>query len=370
MKYLLTFIPLKHFFFGNERTFREDYVAVSEYFPQPTQLLGTLRLTLAEQHGLLKQYKNGRYSKQPEALKALTGTAKAHTFAENSDLGRIAGLSPMFIVNRSLDNAYFPTPFDVDVQIQRAQTSIMDDDGRIVTVDYPQKVSLSYLSLAKIGEYTYLKGYDMKRHTPQMLGNASFWNAYMQGETRAINAVLPFEYDAQSGRGVFVAHTQVGIGLDGKQTVEGKFYGKTDYTLAKGFAFAAVIDFDGKIEDAYVQIGAEASMFKMEVRPLEETPLREHPVVSRIFTPQREGGKLVAISDMMLQTTQQPVDFALVPYFRSVASIKSEKGKYVGTHRVRRTAPSGSVFYLSADALPSCVEGAYAKMGYNRYIRL
>jgi CRISPR type III-B/RAMP module-associated protein Cmr3 len=353
MKYLLTFKPLKHFFFGNERTFRLDYAAVSEYFPQPSQLLGALRLTTAQQYGLIKQYKNGRYPKHPRQVTALTGTAKAHTFMHNDDLGKINQLSSMFIVKQSLNDAYFPTPFDVHIE-----------KGE-------EEVSLSYCKLAKIGQSFYLEGYDVKNHSTQMLGNAAFWHSYMKEEYTCHHAVEPFEYDHEKACGIFVKHMQVGIGLKHKQTIEGAFYSKTDYTLAEGFLFAAVFDFDGELKDDIVQIGAESSLFEMKVTPLAETGLTEHPIVSRLFTAPENGKKQLALSDAMIPDVKAlQVDFTLIPYLKKMAAVKMEKGRYIDMHKAKHIVPCGSIAYLKEGETLSLSVGAYSKMGYNQFITI
>jgi|GEM_PF-6596585 len=371
MKYLLTFKPLGHFFFGNERTFKEDYVAHSEYFPQPTQLLGALRLVIAQQYGLIKQYRNGRYTKDPQTLQALTGTAKAHTFMENDDLGKIAMLSPMFLASESLDDAYFPTPFDLNATITYGSHMMATESEEIIPVKYPQKVTLSYLTLANIGGYYYLDGYNVKHHSPQMLGNSVFWKAYLNGEERAVNALFAFE-DSSEHKGIFLPHEQVGIALDkGKQTIDEKFYVKKDYTLNEGFLFACLLDFDGEIEDDYVQLGAEGSLFKMEVHPLSQTPLSQHPVIVSLQNAPKAGGKAVAISDVMVEHKDvSPLHFALVPYVKRSASLKRDKERYMGVHPLKQVAPAGSIFYLKEqESMPSNI-GAYAKMGYNQFISL
>jgi hypothetical protein len=116
MKYLLTFKPLKNFFFGNDKTFSDDYFAISSYFPQNTQLLGALRLFIAEQNKLIHVHRNGKYSNEPNKLKQKIGTASSEDFLTNTDLGKIKNLSQMFIVNKNIDDAYFPTPFDTYIQ--------------------------------------------------------------------------------------------------------------------------------------------------------------------------------------------------------------------------------------------------------------
>ena len=153
MKYLLTFKPLKNFFFGNNKTFSDDYVAISEYFPQNTQLLGAIRLFIAEQKGLMHVHKNGKYSNNPEALKKLIGTASSKDFETNANLGRIKNLSQMFIVRNDLNDAYFPTPLDIEIS----------NEG------------IRYYALANIGEDYFLKNYDVKKASSQKFANGTFW---------------------------------------------------------------------------------------------------------------------------------------------------------------------------------------------------
>jgi len=371
MKYLLTFKPLKHFFFGNERTFRKDYVAVSEYFPQPTQLLGALRLTIAQQHGLIKQYKNGRYPRKPRPVRDLTGSAKAHDFMHNDDLGKIRSLSSMFIVNKELDDAYFQTPFDVDIMFEKSDASSITEEEKILPISYSQKLKLNYLKLSSVGKKVYLKGYDVKKHHEQMLGNANFWSSYLEEKGSAINAVQPFRYDSQTGQGVFVRHMQVGIALNNKQTIDGKFYSKTDYTLSKNFLFAAVLDFDGEIGDDIIQLGAESSLFEMKVILLEKAACVSHPVISRLSDISTIGERSIAISDVMMEENSSGnIDFALVPYMKKMASVKMHKGRYEGLHTIRQLAPAGSVIYGKETKLNKSNIGAYGKMGYNQFITI
>jgi hypothetical protein len=163
----------------------------------------------------------------------------------------------------------------------------------------------------------------------------------------------------------------VGIGLEHKQTVEGRFYAKTDYMLSKKLRFACLLAFDGKIEDGLIQIGAEGSMFRMEVKHLEETALVSHPLVSCMFEPTEHGTKMVALSDVLVEESEAlHAKFALVPYLKRFAPLKTHKGKYVGTHKVRTVIPAGSVVYMHEGKLPQCIEGAYTKMGYNRFVAL
>jgi len=371
MKYVLTFTPLKHFFFGNEKTFREDYVAISEYFPQPVQVLGALRLSIAQQYGIIKQYKNGRYPKHPKQMRELTGSAKAPDFKTNGDLGKISFISPMFITDSECKSGYFPTPFDVKITQQNSHSSIMDDSGKIISVNYPQKLSLSYYKPKSLSHATYLDGYNPKEASPQMLANANFWDAYLNQKDRVINGALPYDVEKQSGLGVFVPHTQVGIALNHKQTIDGKFYKKIDYTLARDFCFGCILEFEGEIRDDIVQLGAESSLFRMRVQPLDSVELQNHPLIKAMFQPQNQGEKIVAIGDMIAQDSScLNAKFALIPYLKHMAMLRSIKGRFDGLHTTHTIIPAGSVIYTHQESSISLYEGAYIKMGYNQFIRV
>lgn len=380
MKYLLTFKPLKHFFFGSNRTFSDDYLAHSEYFPQNTQLLGALRLFIAEQHGLIKVYKNGKYSKRPEELKVLTGTAKSSNFIDNNDLGKINNLSEMFIVNKEVTDAYFSTPLDVNFSFKTKKIDVNGEEKEVS--DYGKETTVNYYELAQIDAQYFVKGYDVKKTNHQLLSNQNFWNAYIDHETSFINGVLPLEYDKDSREGVFVSHQQVGIGLNNKQVIEKAFYSKVDFSLSESFMFAAIFDFDGNIEDGFIQIGAESSLFEMKAIEYEESKLTNHPIVSQFFTNVSDADKVVALGSAILHDTKDIATyFSIVPYYKRFGMLKSEEDasskskdknntKFKGKTAQKRVVPPGSVFYLKDGEFQSKNIGAYAKMGYNQFIKV
>jgi CRISPR type III-B/RAMP module-associated protein Cmr3 len=362
MKYLLTFKPLKSFFFGNDRTFSVDYVAASEYFPQNTQLLGAIRLFIAEQNQLMHVHKNGKYSNDPNELKKLVGTASAKDFDTNDNLGKIQSLSQMFILNRSLDDAYFPTPMDVKIEFDHHGTQIIGDDGKIHLVNYPQKAKLTYYELAKIDENYFLKNYDVKNNSSQMLGNRNFWNFYLKKEPRSINGL-------QQYNDVFIPHTQVGIGLENKKTIEGAFYSKTDYQLSESFLFGCLIELEERIiNDGIIQIGAEGSLFELHVMPFADTKLQDHPIVSRLFQTPEPNEKLVCISDTMLTHTDElDAYFTIAPYYKNFAMLDNDYARHKGKTAQKRLIPAGTVAYIK-NKMPKQPQGAYAKMGFNQFI--
>lgn len=368
MKYLLTFKPLKNFFFGNRQTFNskgvsdeKDYLAISEYFPQNTQLLGAIRLFIAEQNKLMHLHRNGKYSNEPEKLKKLIGTASSKDFDLNSDLGAIQNLSQMFIVNSDIDDAYFSTPFDIEINKQQVR----------------------YYELANIEDNYFLKDYSAKNASYPYLAKSSFWQKYINKEKLSFDDLEEFDYDAQNKKGVFVKHTQVGIGLENKKTVDGAFYSKVDYNLADGYLFSCLVDFDGELEDGVIQIGAESSLFELKILKYEDTNLISHPIVSKLFTQVQYGDKLVAISDVMLDSTKElNSHFWIVPFYKKFAMLKSQDEgfnngsskhknyqKFSGKTKQKRLVPQGSVFYTKAQTdLTNHSLGAYSKMGYNQFL--
>jgi len=355
MRYLLTFKPLKNFFFGYDKTFSEDYFAISEYFPQNTQLLGALRLFIAEQNNLMHMHRNGKYSNEPEKLKELIGDASASTFEANTNLGKIKNLSQMFIVNTTLDDAYFPTPFDIEVT----------------------KESIKTYTLAHIGDDYFFSDYDVKKNSPQYLAGKQFYSAYLDNETLRRDTLTPFDYDEDEKVGVYRRHTQVGIGLDKKRVIvdeeeNGKFYAKVDYILDDGYLFGAVIELEDEIiGDGIIQIGAESSLFELKVQKLETTQLDDHPVIEQLFSQPKEGSKVIALSDIMVPDTKEIASiYSVIPYYRKLRMIKSKtRNSFQGKTDPKRLLPAGSVFYFDKDVvLNKPAQGAYAKMGYNQFI--
>ena len=364
MKFVLTFKPLKNFFFGSDRTFSEDYVAVSEYFPQNTQLLGALRLFIAEHYKLMHVHKNGKYSNEPQKLKKLIGTASSANFLENDDLGKIQNLSQMFLVPESLDDAFFPTPFDL----------------------FEKETTLGSYTLSSLDNSYFLKDYDVKNLMQQKLGNKNFWKAYIEGTTPLMEDTQPFEYTndntTKNESGFFIRHSQVGIALENKKTIDGAFYSKTDFQLREGYLFACLIELeDAVFSDGIIQLGAESSLFELSITPLEETKLEEHPVVSCLFQQPDLNKKLVCVSDTMLHDRDRLDElFSIVPYVKTFSMLQSDKKsfevkssqrksytKFKGKTQLKRVVPAGSLFYLNSK-LPQTAQGAFKKMGFNQFI--
>ena len=328
---LLTFKPLKPFFFGGRVNFSNDNYVFSRYFPQTTQILGALRLFIGEKKGLIKVYKNGRYSKNPEKLKDLIGDAKPEDFEVNDNLGYIKYLSPMFLVSKDKKNFYYPTPFDV----------------------YEEDKKVKIYELTKLKNSYYFKGYDSKKGIQEYLGDQNFWNGYINNNPTNI-----LKYND-----IFKEVSQVGIGLKQKRTIEGKFYYKVSYNLEEDFLFACVVDCN-EIENGEIQIGADGSMFKMEVsefnfnHPLFETLINGKKILKE---------KSVALSESFGNLENLDIPYIAQPYdFKMIKYKKDGKiYKFGGKTTYKRLIKRGSVFYGNVNFKAT---GAYEKISFNKFL--
>jgi hypothetical protein len=255
----------------------------------------------------------------------------------------------MFVVNRAITDAYFPTPFDIEIS----------------------EAKITYYELANIRGSYFLANYDAKNSSSQKLGNSNFWKNYLQKNELSNRDLENFVFNKDAKSGVFIEHNQVGIGLVKKQTIEGAFYAKMDYSLSNNFLLGCIIELDSKIiENGIIQIGAESSLFELTITPLIDTSIINHPVIANIFEPPQKGEKIVAISDAILESTNEfHSHFTIVPYYKNFAMLNSDYGNFKGKTEQKRVIPSGTVSFINEQVMPYNPHvGAYAKMGYNQFI--
>lgn len=363
---LLRLKPLKPFFFGKERVFTNSFYARSEYFPQQTQITGALRLFWMEQNGLLKLHKHGKFCTPDKKEKAreLVGDAGSETFDTNDNLGRIAFISPMFVIKKDeecITDALFEIPSDIvkkDCLYRIARPKILHE-----VISSKPVVFLEHYS-AKVG---FQKG----------LGGKEFWKLYKNG--KAPKCFTSYE-------DVFVPYDQVGIALDeNKQTIDEQFYTKKSYNLHKNFELAIIIqvDEDGlgeeeKLRDGIISLGAENSLFKMKVSDVPHT-LENHPVINAIQNDtSTKGTKLVLLGDTMLDhSIQKDAYFQIVPdrvKFKMMKHKTDQKRDKLNPSTAKTQEklliPKGSIYYFNQPNRLPPAKGAYAKMGFNVYLTL
>ena len=331
---LISFKPLKPFFFGGEVGFGDDYIAKSKYFPQTTQLLGAIRLFILEKKSLIKVYKNGRYvrdySKTPQEDESIKKAIEL--VGDENNLGKIKLISPMFVIDKN--NLYYPTPFD-----------IQKIDGEYKILEYK-----------KIGDIKYLKNYKAKEGLKQYLGGKKFWESYVNNKIDSS--------DLKDFDDIFIEVSKVGIGVDKKENIEGMFYVKKAYLLKEGYKLACFIDFDDEFNfNGKITLGADGSVFEINEEKIDNYKLH---VIYKAFCEDKKffSNKKVAISDVFYPESVK-AEFKIIPQSSTFEIIDKTKDTFKGKKESKRIYKRGCVFYNAT--LPS-VDGIYKLMQYNKFI--
>ena len=376
---LLKLSPLKPFFFGKESVFTNTHYAISEYFPQQTQIIGALRLYWMEQNNLMRVHKDGKYVpfEKKEFARKLVGNASALDFEKSDNLGAISYISPMFILesqNKCVKDAIFELPCDI---VKKECEYVVAKPKYLDKIVSSKPVVL-------------LEDYDVKMGFLKGLAGCKFWESYINNKTLS----CIYEYDD-----IFESYEQVGIALtDDKQTQDGMFYTKKSYILKENYSFGLLINIDEDIiasmpekeninilTDGVISLGADGSMFSLEVSDIPKI-LESHPLISNIKNKTEiKGKKIVLLSDSILPTSI-PKDsyFQIIPDkvpFKMMKSkkvkleledkkdymIKEQKQSYIKTEE-RLLVPKGSVYYFKTQGILEEAKGAYSKMGFNQFL--
>jgi CRISPR-associated protein Cmr3 len=213
---LITLKPLTPFFFGYNETFGKkgtNYYVKSALFPQQSAILGMLRREILVQLGFLTrkiqdEWVDLEFSNE---AKKYVGSGKFKNFDDEIDLGKIKSISPVFLVKN--DEFYFLVP-DIKKAIKKIQNEYFID----------------------FGEKGY-KGFDfVVKHYKN------------DGKYQLKDVFIPYEMSGNS-----------------KKDEMDSFYKKIAYKL-NDFEFAFLIDCDIDIKDSVVKLGADSSMFKMNIK--------------------------------------------------------------------------------------------------------
>lgn len=363
---LIELKALKPFFFGRHNVFTNTHYAVSEYFPQQTQIMGALRLYWMEQNKLMRVHKDGKYvphEKKPYAVN-LVGDVGSTNFQYYDNLGCIKAISPMFVLkkeNECIKDAFFEIPSDIvkkctnKVAIPKVLQGIVSDKPTVLLCDY-----------------------DAKEGFVSGLAGADFWRAYIDYEASG------FVYGHDT---LFEPYEQVGIGLKNKQVVKGQFYTKQSYKLTKNHSFGLLIDIDDDklkelddkndtnkkqeympLADGIISLGADSSMFTLNISDIPSC-IAAHPLIENIqCKTQKQGTKIVLLSDSILDESIDTHAFfqivqGKVP-FKMLASRSGTKSNE------KLLVPRGSVYYFKSNTQLQDAKCAYAKMGFNHYLTL
>ena len=367
---LLKLKPLKPFFFGKETNLKNTNHAISEYFPQQTQLTGALRLYSMEINSLMKVYKSGRFCVPPQREKALelVGDANSHNFITNDNLGKFDFISPMFIIKTKgecIRNALFEIPSDI----------VKKDNCYIIAT--PKKLS----DITSSKTTTLLQNYDVKEGFVNALGGIEFWDDYIEFK----NPKNIIQYSE-----VFEPYKQVGIGLkNNKQVNEGQFYTKISYNLKENYEFGVIIKSaeENLIKNGIITLGGENSTFKLEVLDIPYS-LKCHPIIQNFQNDRKQKGKkIVLLSDSILTNSiNENAFFQIVEHkvlFKMMISqeektIETEKGTFTKHQRYntdkksdeKLLVPKGTIYYFNTPSTIEEATGAYKKMGFNTFLIL
>ncbi|MEZ4885618.1 MAG: type III-B CRISPR module-associated Cmr3 family protein [Chitinophagales bacterium] len=269
--YFIRLTPLDKYFFGGEVTFGADgagsnYLVHSNRYPQQTSILGVLRKELLIQNGLLEdrfksqlledQFKDQLLTDKPTKadITALIGEKGFRLESKSrANFGVIEAISPVFL--HSKEGIYLQIPADQGwhFSLLKGHSLMKESKGQIPCLK--QKEGDKWLNFSeKKGLKDFLQCVDK-------------------------------EIQQEPNKKMFVEKSQIGIkkNLSGN-TEKNAFYKQTFYTLKDSFAFGCYVTLsDGeKLKDGLdtiVEMGAERSGFRMEVKKVTDTTLAFDPKV-------------------------------------------------------------------------------------------
>jgi len=235
-KYLITFTPVEAFFFGGDVSFADNYYVQSDKFPSQPTIIGALRASLLTRKGYMLQHKNGRYipKEYREHADLLTGKTRLNSLTEDSnvDFGIIQKISPCFLVDKYLTNAYFPIPNDIiklknDTQFHQRIFQSKKGLANNCSMTY-ESIPIQYLKASN----TLLKQKDIDAHGA-FYGGKQFFQQYLKNHPIESTNIIHID-------NYYISHRQAGIGLEKRKVKDGAFYVKTHYTLKENHAFAII----------------------------------------------------------------------------------------------------------------------------------
>lgn len=235
-RYQVLFTPIEGYFFGGEKSvknndkFEMDYFVTSELYPQQTTLLGALRFTLLKQAGLLGPYSDAT-RKEKAAQKVGNSSFSYSDTTPPQTFGIIEKISPLYFIKAA--EKYLIAP---------------KDDG---------------MTLKKEGNQCVLEGYDPKEPPKKeliSLDGKSCLSLFKDEERKD----MPY---------FFVEEKVVGNkkGKEGKTEDDG-FFKQTRYRLNDDCHFAIDVILTeeiANIED-FVVLGAEQLLSKITIKKVSD----------------------------------------------------------------------------------------------------
>lgn len=249
MKYLIEFKPLDRYFFGGEITFGEgqdsaNYFAKSNFMPQSSTIIGTLRYEILRQKQLLnyesadsvKDYIGENSFSIDRALKE-----KPVTF------GILSNISPLFIADKHT-GYYTAMPLDYNIKLAIG-------NGKC------------YYSGKRTEQCIELNNYD-----PKTYDNYLHW---INPDKQKLADVLKQRYPNEEQRilqEVYTVSEQIGIIKDKtKEEDKNAFFKQQLITLHPDLSFVCTVETTGPLMtgESVVYMGANRSIFKMSIQDTE-----------------------------------------------------------------------------------------------------
>lgn len=251
MKYLIEFKPLDRYFFGGEITFGEgqnnaNYFAKSNFMPQPSTIIGTLRYEVLRQKQLLNY-------ESADSVKDYIGThsfsieraLEEETALHKIQYGILSNISPLFIADKHT-GYYTAMPLDYNIKLSMG-------NGKC------------YYSGKRMEKHIELKDYN-----PKSYDNYQHWiNPNKQKLADVLKQRYPNEEEQRMLQEVYTISEQIGIIKD-KTNEEDKnaFFKQQLITLHPDLSFVCTVETTAPLMpgESVVYMGANRSIFKMNIQ--------------------------------------------------------------------------------------------------------
>lgn len=337
--HLVTLRPLENYFFGGERTFRNNedeekvnYFAYSNLYPQQTSLLGLMRYVLLEQNDLLPLHKHKEKAREligAESFKALD--------TADQSFGAIKKLSPLFIKKDDQFYRFAHPQGNLELELS---------DGNV------------WIAGGKKAFIPSMEDFDPKNSVKPSVINPD-------GEKIPLSDI-------------FLPKEQVGIEKHtGDESKEDSFFRQKFYRLADGFEFAIWVEVGDSyvfnntthkvvLRDTIVQFGGEQKQFFLELQPAQGN------FPEALFQNEESGRKITLLSDACVsEKIFDHCDFALsdTQDFRTVVIGYNEKFDY--QRNKLNLLKRGSVLFIKEGEIKESKalldNSHYQSIGFNHY---
>ena len=310
-RYLIKLTPMRPFFFGGEVTFgkkgdkeNSSYLVKSQQFPQQTTILGALRKEMLIQAGLLTKKVNGEWIDKHNKEKAikLVGESK-FKFNQEQSFGELKSIEPIFLIK---------------------------------------------------GEKKYIKKFNPK--------NLVYKDGILQGYNPKVDIYDGFvstdNKECLTSSDIFKEVEKIGIKKGGGDDA---FFKQSSYLFEDGFAFGCFIESSFELKDSFIKLGADNSIFKMEVKESEDRLEYQDP-----------NGYLVLLSDSYIdKDISNLCDYAITSEinFKYLDNEFKDGGKFkFKKSHSYNFYEKGSIFVNPKDELIEFLNNKHLqKVGYNHF---